>query len=85
MHDLDPRRLFIEKESVVLVTENQDIETSRIEVTEVVQLQFLTQCGARQQNGDYEDEDACNLVWCVFHGGFPRGYDGSQAMEGYAV
>jgi len=67
MDEFYSRGLFIKEKPVVLVTEDKDIETTRFEVTKVVQLQLLTQGGARPQNADHEDDDAGSFALCVSH------------------
>jgi hypothetical protein len=60
MDKFDPCSLFIKKESIVLVTEDQDIETSHLQVAKVVYLQLLTNGRVGQCNQEYEYKDTCD-------------------------
>jgi hypothetical protein len=62
MYNLDTRGLLIKEEPVVLVAEDQDVETARFQVSKIIQPEFLRQCNAGQNGEEQDQEDPVGLL-----------------------
>jgi hypothetical protein len=62
MNDFDARRLLIKKETVVLIAENQDIDSARFQISEIIQPEFLRQHKTRRESQEQEQKHSCSLL-----------------------
>ena len=81
MDQFYPRSLLIEEETVVLVAEDEDVQSRRIEIFRLVHLQLLPEGNVEQQEPHYDEKTFHREMTLAHHSILMeiRGYLGSRA------